>query len=545
MKIRRVIFLSVNQSFFDSFLDLLKSENIENYFVLRDGIKETLIEEKFGHNHIIPYKKEQYIQLDLQDYLNDSFDEAIIMCRDVNVDLSWFSKFIFIVASKAKRIFLCDISGRKKELNYYSILYLKIKLYCKSLYQKKIKFYAQKVSYKTFSFIAFSLASLILLILSPILRLYGYLIIKVLKRSFKVCIAKRVISNQPYLLSKGLKELGINAFSVELCEHVFLYDKCDYRMFISKRIPFLRFFLLLSIFTYCFIKSDVFIFSVNGECFFVSPLFQDWELSLLFQKIELILYKIAGKKVIFQMRDCSVYNRDMALQLKNRNRCKHCSPEIEKYFCRNIYYREVTKTAIKFASKIIYSTADLKAYVPGNSDWLPNAIEIKESSYHNNNDNGKLKIIHSSTNVYAKGTGLVCRVIEKLKFKYKIDFEILNGRSQKEVFNIIENADIVVGQFTVGAYGNFEIEAMMMKKPVVGYINPEYIPNIYDESIPIVNVDENNIEESLYEKIEQLILNQNLREKIGSKGYEYVNKIHDYRIVSKKLLSIINNLYER
>ena len=109
---------------------------------------------------------------------------------------------------------------------------------------------------------------------------------------------------------------------------------------------------------------------------------------------------------------------------------------------------------------------------------------------------------------------------------------------------MLSESDIVIGQFNAGTYGNFEIEGMMLGKSVVGYLNPDY-EKWYEVPPPIISVNENNMEEDLYLKVEELILNPELRRSSALKSREYVSRIHDYKKVCLKLSSIIDSLYAK
>ena len=105
-----------------------------------------------------------------------------------------------------------------------------------------------------------------------------------------------------------MKELGYHVFTIDLVGHPFNYDNCDLEYFISKKNKYYRYFILNSVFLYCLIKFDIFLFSVNGESLFVSPLFENWEISQMNQRIELKIYKLLGKKVIFEIGKQSFQN---------------------------------------------------------------------------------------------------------------------------------------------------------------------------------------------------------------------------------------------
>ena len=76
-----------------------------------------------------------------------------------------------------------------------------------------------------------------------------------------------------------------------------------------------------------------------------------------------------------------------------------------------------------------------------------------------------------------------------------------------------------------------------MGKPVICYINENYRKS-YPLDLPIVSADINN----LSNKLEELIKDGNMRNQLGIKGRKYVERYHDIKVVSRKLLSIYKEL---
>jgi len=149
-------------------------------------------------------------------------------------------------------------------------------------------------------------------------------------------------------------------------------------------------------------------------------------------------------------------------------------------------------------------------------------------------DNNRPKIVHGPSIKATKGTEYVTRAIDKLK-KQGLRFEYIEvfGVSHWEAMKIYSTADVIVDQLMIGSHGAFACEAMALGKPVVCYILDELI-NTYDAGFPIVNANPKNI----YSVLEELIVSPEKRNEIGKKSRAYVEKIHDVRVVARKLLDI-------
>lgn len=98
---------------------------------------------------------------------------------------------------------------------------------------------------------------------------------------------------------------------------------------------------------------------------------------------------------------------------------------------------------------------------------------------------------------------------------------------------VYSSADIIIDQLIIGTYGVLSIEAMALGKPVITYISDDMIKTLPTD-LPIHNANIYNIKN----RIEELIIDSNLRKELGIKGRKYVERYHDYRKNSKMLYDI-------
>ena len=76
------------------------------------------------------------------------------------------------------------------------------------------------------------------------------------------------------------------------------------------------------------------------------------------------------------------------------------------------------------------------------------------------------------------------------------DFQLVEGRTQAELREIYERADIVVDQLLVGWYGGLAVEAMALSRPTVAYLRESDLPALPAEmrsEIPVVRADPDTI----------------------------------------------------
>jgi len=86
-----------------------------------------------------------------------------------------------------------------------------------------------------------------------------------------------------------------------------------------------------------------------------------------------------------------------------------------------------------------------------------------------------------------------------------------------------------------GWYGMVAIEGMASGKPVCGYIN-ESLEAYLPDYCPLIRVNLRNFHETM----RVLIEDETLRTQLGSKGREYVRRMHDSLRIAKR----VNKIYE-
>jgi len=192
---------------------------------------------------------------------------------------------------------------------------------------------------------------------------------------------------------------------------------------------------------------------------------------------------------------------------------------------------------IKLADAHLISTPDLLEFVP-DGIWIPQPIDLdywKPLSIEKKE--GAVIIIHAPTHRKVKDTDLIISTIEELKREgYPVELSLIEGKSYESLKSYYQKGDIFMDQIIIGAYGNFAVEGMALKKPVCVYIKEEVSP-LYPKELPVMNTSLDNLKQNLIKLIED----ENLRKELGEKGRAYVEKYHDVQKVALKCLSIYRN----
>lgn len=153
--------------------------------------------------------------------------------------------------------------------------------------------------------------------------------------------------------------------------------------------------------------------------------------------------------------------------------------------------------------------------------------------------NDKIKILHTPSQLIAKGSNYIIPILNELKYNYPIDIIMLNNVSREIVIEEMKTCDIFIDQIVIGAYGGAAIEAMSFGKPCLAYILEEFFELGIPRECPIINANPDTLKERLIELIE----NPNLRKEKGIQSRQFVETYHDVNNLSHQLLEIYYKSY--
>jgi glycosyltransferase involved in cell wall biosynthesis len=141
-----------------------------------------------------------------------------------------------------------------------------------------------------------------------------------------------------------------------------------------------------------------------------------------------------------------------------------------------------------------------------------------------------------------KSTHIYVPTIEKLKQDgNKVELVFVKDVPGRVVRYYQLQADIVVDMLTYGFYGANAREAMMLGKPVVCYLRPEWLASIrrelpeFVDELPIVSATPENV----YEVLEDLVNNPEKRREIGRRSREFAVRWHS----SQRAAQLFDRIY--
>jgi hypothetical protein len=142
-----------------------------------------------------------------------------------------------------------------------------------------------------------------------------------------------------------------------------------------------------------------------------------------------------------------------------------------------------------------------------------------------------------------KGSPAIITAIEKLKSEgHNINLIFKTQVANREVRFIQVQADIIVDQLNYGRYGATAREGMMLGKPVICYINDSEP----DDSLKLQSIKEcpliSSTETSIYSTLKNLIINEDMRIKIGNQSRAYALKWHSADACAERYEKIYDQL---
>jgi hypothetical protein len=144
-----------------------------------------------------------------------------------------------------------------------------------------------------------------------------------------------------------------------------------------------------------------------------------------------------------------------------------------------------------------------------------------------------------------KSTHIYFPTIEKLKRDgYDVELVFVKDVPNRVVRYYQLQSDIVGEMLTYGFYGANVREAMMLGKPVVCYLRPEWLASIrreipeFIDQLPIVSATPENV----YDVLADLIRNPDKRREIGRRSREFAIRWHSSERAAKRFDKIYENL---
>ncbi len=255
-----------------------------------------------------------------------------------------------------------------------------------------------------------------------------------------------------------------------------------------------------------------------------------------FPHLDLPLLRRMGKKIVVHFRGLELIDLAYFDYLRARTAGDQVQ---EPPISRPDQLRRLKKWR-SYSDKMIVYGPDMLRVVP-EAVVVQQAIDLRrwqpERPYPQSREDGIIRIAHAPSLRRKKGTEFVEQSVAELKaLGYPIKLVLIEKVPFHQVKALYELCDFGVDQVLYGWYGKVSIELMALGKPVITYINPEWLPHCQD--MPIVNAHPRE----LTVKLQELIESSQLRHSLGQAGQSYVQKNHDVKVIIDQCLQIYKEI---
>ncbi len=279
------------------------------------------------------------------------------------------------------------------------------------------------------------------------------------------------------------------------------------------------------------------------------------------------LLKALGKKIVYSNNGClDGVSQTSFSKWGPESACSICRWQNEPSVCSddcNLAWGKFRNEVADFQCTLGGNRADYNAdprvhevpefYCLDPQLWHPN-VEIPENYRLPAIGSQGVRLYHAvghreartrSDGVNIKSSHIYLPLIQNLKSEgISIDLIEPTGIPNKAVRFLQAQADIFLDMLTYGWFGANAREAMMLGKPVICYIRPQWLEDVrreipeYAEDLPVVSATPDTVEAVLRD----LIADRNKRKEIGRKGRAFAVKWHSAKSGARRFDEIYSRL---
>ena len=313
------------------------------------------------------------------------------------------------------------------------------------------------------------------------------------------------------------------------------------------------------------INYDIFHFSNANGIQFGSPL-NDWFKIHFGEFFEIYFLKSLGKKVIYSNNGClDGVSKTSFSKWGTVSVCSICRWKNNSQVCEDkknldwgAFRNKIADYQCLFGgNRVDYNYAPSVHEVPefyclNEEIWhpnieIPNEFKLQKSEHtiyvYHTVGNKKERTDENGVNI--KSTHIYLPLLEKLKSS-SLSIELISPENvpNKDVRYYQVQADIFLEMLTYGWYGANAREAMMLGKPVICFIRPEWLESLRKElpdfatELPIISATPETVELILRD----LIAHPEKRKEIGRRSREFAIKWHSDTVAGKRFDEIYSKL---
>ena len=314
-------------------------------------------------------------------------------------------------------------------------------------------------------------------------------------------------------------------------------------------------------------RYDIFHFANKGGLQFGEPMRAAVKTLLGEEGFEIRFLKALGKKIVYSNNGClDGVSQTAFSRWGPESVCSICRWQHEPAVCsdaKNLAWGKFRNEVTNYQCTVGGNRADYnddprvhevpEFYCLDKNFWHPN-LEISKQYELTKLTPNVVRLYHAvgqraertrSDGVNIKSSHVYLPLVDRLRMAgYQLELIEPTGIPNKEVRYLQAQADIFLDMLTYGWFGANAREAMMLGKPVICFLRPEWlesarqeIPDYIDE-LPIVSATPQTVEGILRD----LIDNKEKRLEIGRRSREFAVKWHSAEVGARRFVQIYGQL---
>ena len=312
-------------------------------------------------------------------------------------------------------------------------------------------------------------------------------------------------------------------------------------------------------------KYDIFHFS-NAHGIAFGFLLQSWFGSRFWDRAEIWLLKSAGKKIVYSNNGClDGVSQTSFSKWGSESVCAICRWQNVPAVCsdeRNLAWGKFRNSVADYqcllgGNRIDYNDDPTVHEVPEfyclDPDFWRPGLEIPER-FRLTFPAGAVRLYHAVGNFddrtgesgeNIKSTHVYTPLVKRLKAEgHPVEMMFFSKVPNKELRFYQAQADIFLDMLTYGFFGATAREAMMLGKPVVCFLRPEWLESMrkeipeYVDELPVISATPHTV----YDTLKELVTNPDKRLEIGARSRAFAVKWHSTTAAGKRFDEIYSGL---
>jgi glycosyltransferase involved in cell wall biosynthesis len=237
----------------------------------------------------------------------------------------------------------------------------------------------------------------------------------------------------------------------------------------------------------------------------------------------------------------------------------HCHGTDLRWGLRDRLRSRFVVSALRRAQRVLVSTPDLLDHLQDlrpDAMFLPNPVDVDVFRPTQRPERSTVRVLIISEGTEMKGIEVATGAATQLQIRYpSVEIRAI-ARSERDVArftalgirsfvpavpralmpSLINDHDVVIGQFVVGSLGLNELESLACGKPVIARFR---YPGAYPEAPPIMLAEEPG---QVADALESLVSDAAARAEAGIRGRAWVERHHSPQVVARRLVELYEGM---